>query len=321
MLGHNAQAAERDDQAHRSFSTEAAQQVLPGVLTHVWRASAGDLFLAPEDYSHEIMAPFRRLRSSIDWTQFHVYRHWGLKASAIEDESTIRVVTRYSNRMPALVEKQIGEGRILTLTTPYTDPAQPAGRRRWNSLPLGDCWPTWLLIKQASEYLVQARDSRLNYSIGEQVFVSNDDDEYPDSYRMFTPNLEEEPRRVQANDGMVRFRFTDVPGSYRLKGDRGGVVLRGFSVNVPIGESDLERFGGEMLDTLLGAGRYQFATNKDEIQREQGMMRSGQEFYGLLVLFLVLCLALEHLLANRFYAGSRGAPVAAPVRTELGAGS
>lgn len=321
MLGHNAQASERDDQAHRSFSSEAAQQVLPGLLTNVWRASAGDLFLAPEEYSHEVMAPFRNLRSSIDWTKFHVYRHWGLKASAIEDESTVRVVTRFSNRMPALVEKQIGEGRILTMTTPYTDPAQPEGRRRWNSLPLGECWPTWLLIKQASEYLVQASDSRLNYSIGDQVFISNDEDVYPDSYRMFTPNLVEEPRRIQASGGTVRFRFTDLPGSYRLKGDRNGVVLRGFSVNVPIAESDLERLGGDVLDERLGKGRYQFATNQDEIQREQGMMRSGQEFYGLLVLFLVLCLALEHLLANRFYASTRGASVSTPAQPQVGAES
>ena len=51
----------------------------------------------------------------------------------------------------------------------------------------------------------------------------------------------------------------------------------------------------------VGFERYQIATEKTEIQRQQGTTRRGQEFYPLLILMMVVVLAVEYMMSNRFY--------------------
>jgi hypothetical protein len=96
-------------------------------------------------------------------------------------------------------------------------------------------------------------------------------------------------------------RFTDNPGAYRLRGQLGGPIIRGFAVNLAEETSDLSRLPAERLDELLGKGRYQLAGSKEEINRAVGNDRVGSEFYPLLVTLVALVLGLEHALGNRFY--------------------
>jgi len=72
-------------------------------------------------------------------------------------------------------------------------------------------------------------------------------------------------------------------------------------VNLPRAASDLERLPRDELDATLGPNRYHFARSKDEIVLGIGEARMGREFYPFLILVVALVLALEHLLANRFY--------------------
>lgn len=302
MLGHNAANGLGADE---SFVSEAAMKVMPGLLSEIWRASGeGELFISPQDLSHPILAPFRKIRSQTPWAEFPIHLHWGLRSDDSVDPTDIRIVTRYSNRMPALVERSIGKGRVLTLTTPYTEPATPDGRRRWNDLLLGECWPAWLMFKESGDYLVQAKQARLNYQVGEVAVIENEPDNSPEEFRMFAPD-NEEPRRVEAGEPLLQYRFTERPGAYRLKGEfQNKVELKGFSVNASATESLLERVDEEQLSALLGEDRYLLARTEDEIEREQGVIREGMEFYPYLILLLVICLALESLFSNRFY-GSR----------------
>jgi cytochrome c-type biogenesis protein CcmH/NrfG len=110
-------------------------------------------------------------------------------------------------------------------------------------------------------------------------------------------------------DNTIRYRFTDFPGHYRLKGvlDQ-GPVLRGFSVNLPEAATDLSRIEPDELDGVLGPERYQLARQKDEIQRQQGTTRIGQEFYPLLMLMMLIALGVEYLMSNRFYQSRRQPP-------------
>ena len=111
----------------------------------------------------------------------------------------------------------------------------------------------------------------------------------------------EQPQDVLAKDGQVTIRFTDNPGAYRLRGQRGGPVVRGFAVNLSADTSDLSRLPFSRLDELLGKGRYKLARGQSEIDRAVGADRIGSEFYPLLVTLLAVALGLEHVLANRFY--------------------
>jgi len=289
FLGHHAVPID-------SFQEVNARQLLGGKLVRQWR-SPGDLALAPVDNNHSLLKDFRELGSSVPWGQFPVFRHWVIKP--VDPES--RIVMNYGNsQLPALLTRQHGQGRVVTMTTPITDRLQPVGRQSWNELSTGeDAWPYFVLINRTLMYLVNRGDERLNYRAGETVELSHDVMTDPEQYQLFIPR--EDPLSRQPRDGKILVRDTGNVGAYRLKGNRGGPVLRGFSVNYPDAQSDLKRVSVEGLNDLLGAGRYQLARNQQEIEFGVRAKRIGQEFYPFLIMLLVLVLALEQTLSNRFY--------------------
>lgn len=284
-----------------SFTTAEAQQVLGGKLSRQWRRPDADLFLSPDNLAHPIFAPFRSWESSVPWNQFPVFIHWSIEPDSRWEEFPTRTVLRFGNGKPAILERQIGEGRVIIMTTPITEAEQMEGRSSWNSLFSGFPLPAWLLVRQISQYLVRSQTDQLNLLVGELARLRNDYRRYPESYRIFTPRTNHTPEKVTATDGFVKYRFNNSPGQYRLKGNRDGPIQRGFSVNLAAGETDLTRIEPAELDQILGANRYQLATQRDQIQRQQGTTRRGQEFYPLLLLMLLVILGVEYLLSNRFY--------------------
>jgi hypothetical protein len=281
-----------------TFQTKAARQLLGGKLVRQWRAGGRDLFLAPTTYAHPILAAFRPFATSVPWNRSPIMRHWVLDPLA----ENAYVVLPYGNGKPAVVETTVGEGRVLVMTTPVTEPTQPPGREPWNELSTSEeVWPYVMLVNEMMSYLASSGERQLNYLVGETVVLANDPDKEPRRYQLFTPR--EEPQETTAREGSLVVRFTERPGAYRLKGFRGGPVVRGFAVNLPAEASDLSRLPREQLDTLLGKDRYQLARSREEIVREVGETRVGREFYPYLLAVLAIVLALEHLLGNRFYRG------------------
>ena len=53
----------------------------------------------------------------------------------------------------------------------------------------------------------------------------------------------------------------------------------------------MQRVDDSEIETMLGKGRYQLARQRDELQRQQGKTRLGQEFYPILALLMSLLLA------------------------------
>lgn len=287
FLGHNAKPEE--------FQQPITIKVLGGKITRQARGG-DDLYLAPRTYDHPVTAAFRQIEANVPWNRFPVYYHWNF----VDLEPQTRVVIPYGNGMPALVDHQLGRGHVLTLTTPISDPLRPQGRSTWNELATGeDAWPCFVLVNEMILNLVGSSEIKLNYLAGETAVLPNTDSRMPDRYQLFTPR--DEPQDVVARDGRVTVRFTDVPGPYRLRGSRTGPIVRGFAVNVPAEASDLTRVSREELDSLLGKGRYQFARNREEIDRAVGNDRIGSEFYPMLAVLLAAVLGLEQVLANRFY--------------------
>ncbi len=306
-LGHNAAKA---GATAAEFNTAAAQQILPGELTEIWRAPDGDVFLSPAEYSHPIMAEFRNQASSIRWNRLPIYLHWGLQRSAFDSGDPVEVILQFTDRRPALLEKRIGQGRVVLMTTPITDPPRPADHPPWNELYYGEeMWASWLLVLQTAQYLVQTDAQALNFEIDQTVTLANDSRIQPRDYWLFSPR-DEEPVKLSAESNQIRYRFTNVPGNYRLRGADDGTVLRGFSVNMRPDATRLNRLEVAQLDELLGPRRYRLARGQSEIEREQGVARIGQEFYPVLALLMVSLLALEYLLSTLFYRSSAAQSVA-----------
>jgi hypothetical protein len=287
FLGHNADTS--------SFNAPAAYRLLGGKLKRSWR-STGDVFLTLHDLSHPVLAEFRSAATSVPWVNFPIFRHWTLSDFA----PNARLVMTYNNNQAALLETSLGRGRGLVFTTPVSDPIRPAGRQAWNELPTGDnAWPYFVLVNEMLKYLVDTGGERLNYLAGETARLPNSRDKYPERYQLFTPL--DQPQDVTASDGQIVVKFTEYPGAYRLKGFRGESIVRGFSVNLPQSASELTRITRAELDEILGPDRFHFARNTDEIVVGVGQARLGREFYPLLVTLVALMLAVEHVLANRFY--------------------
>lgn len=288
FLGHNADPP-------GAFQDAAALPVLGGKLTRQTR-TAGDVFFAPRTYTHPVLAAFRGLETSVPWNRFPVYYHWNLDAL----QTSARTVAAYSNGKPALVENRLGHGTAFIMTTPISDPPRPTGYPLWNELATGEeAWPCFMLVNEIVSHLAHSGQSPLNYLSGQTALLTNDTSIYPERYQLFTPL--DQPQDVLARDGQVTIHFTDQPGSYRLRGQKDGPVVRGFAVNVPGEASNLARLEKDRLDEILGKHRYHLAKSRDQIDRAVGNDRVGSEFYPLIVALVAVALGLEHLLANRFY--------------------
>jgi hypothetical protein len=253
------------------------------------------VYLAPHNYDHPILRSFRALPTSVPWAEFPVFRYWTLRDLAGDAE----VILRFGNQQPAILERRVGQGTVLTMTTPITELERPVGRQAWNELAGPDDWPRFILVNEIMRYLTQHDAGRFNYEPGQDIVLVNRADEDPSRYLLFTPGGETQP--VQARDDKLTIRGTEAPGIYRLKGERDGPVTRGFSVNLPARASRLERTTTQQLDTLLGADRYQLARDQEQLVRVQGRQREGREFFPFLLALVAATLVLEQLLANRFY--------------------
>ena len=240
VLGNHAKSVE-------AFSSAAAQQLLAGTLTRQWRAAGRELFLAPTDFQNPITAAFRESASSTPWQLYPIFRHWGMNPLA----ENVREVMRYGNGQIAIAERFIEQGKVLTMTTPLSDTARPAGRVPWNELAFGDNpWPQFILVNEMMLYLVANREAKLNYFVGQSVTLPHREDLDPERFQLFPPDGETYDV-VGANEAIV-MRFTEIPGAYRLKGNRGGAIIRGFAANLPADATRLERATKETLRGCVG---------------------------------------------------------------------
>lgn len=288
FLGHHA-----DD--GNSFNVPEATELMPGKLGRQYRVSGRGVFLSPNSYQHPVLQQFRAIASAVPWSQFPVFRYWNLEQISPEAQ----VIVRYGSNRPALLERTVGRGTVLMMTTPITEPERPSGRQAWNELAGSNDWPRFILVNEIMRYLTRHDQARHNFETGEHVVVADSRGQASSRYLLFMPDGETQP--VHARDGRLTIKATDSPGIYRLKGEREGEIARGFSVNLPARASRLERIDTQHLDKLFGENRYQLARHRDEIEREQGHQRGGREFYPVLMALMAVVLMLEHLLANRFY--------------------
>ena len=303
FLGPNANSKGYIDQ---SFTTEIAQRLIGGLLEQQWFDDSDQLVLSPpEETSHPIFRLIQGSETAILWNRFPVTKFWGFLQDNSDDAPPTQTLMRYTNREPAVIERAIGKGRVLTMTTPVTEAGYNLDRKPWNFL-LGGTGlkpvPWYLLMRGIVSHLVQSDAESLNVQVGQMSTLRNDLRQFPDNYQVFSPIEDKPPTSLNSVDNQIRFRFNDSPGHYRFRGvfdER--VLLRGFSSNLPLAATDLTRIGVEDLDEILGPGRYQLATDKSEITRQQGTTRRGQELYPFIVAMMLLILGLEYLMSNRFY--------------------
>ena len=274
------------------FNTEAAQSVLPGKLSRQWRAGNREWFLAPTEYQHAVLSPFRGSGASVPWRDYSIDRFWSFD----DMDSDVNAIVPYSNGTPALIEQRIGDGLVLTLTTSVSDPRGDA----WNKLFTGlDTWPFFVLWNQMARYVVQGGDNHFNYTAGDVATLKTEPGNETATHLLFTPNGID-PQEVVPDSGTITIPFTSSLGTYRVRPLSGGKSM-GFSVNLPPYATRMDKLTEADLDDILGPGRYRLARQQEQIVREQGKARLGVPLFPWLMLIVVIVFGLENVLANRFY--------------------
>jgi hypothetical protein len=251
-----------------------------------------------EDWKKQVDPPidFIRLAPS-------VYRYWDVDPKGAD----IFILAAYKDaeKRPALLERQRGRGRVLLFTTAFD--------RRGVDPRFGSVWNDYLssafylsLVKKAVGYLSgDALDASLNYLCRPQqpVVVSLPPEGRFPSYVLQGPGLTGQAGLVARSENQHELRLNQavMAGNYVLIG--GDDKWRtGFSMNVPPEESNLAQVPAEQIEALFGPDSVlPVGYNINFREALQGHWSQPVELLPYLMLGLLLVLAVENLLANKFY--------------------
>jgi len=285
FLGRNARRGQ--------LGESAPPQLLAGPLR--W-TSRNETFLRPVLFDHPLLNPLAAYTQSIPWSLFPVFKFWEFDKLA----DGAHVICSFANGDPAIVERNVGKGRVLTMTTPISDVAY---RDPWNLLPTGpDAWPFIVLAGGMADYLSGAHDDLLNYQAGQNVVMRLAVPQQTNNYVLRLPTGESLRQSLAAASNDALITATSELGNYRLQaGGKQAVLDRGFSVNAASEISEVQRIPFAEIQQALGKDRVQFAQTTDEIEIKVGLGRVGRELFPWLIGAVALVLGAEHLLANRFY--------------------
>jgi hypothetical protein len=285
FLGRNAR---RDE-----FNEPAPQQLLAAKLR--WQ-SRDATYLRPTATEHPALAELAELGDAVPWPEFPVFTYWELESPAAD----VYVLAPFANGRPAILERQVGAGRAITMTTPVSDPAH---NDPWNLLPTGpDPWPFLVLANGLVEYAAGAGDAHFNYLAGQTVLLRLAPDEQVTGFVLQLPDASPVRQTLVPGQHNLSITSTEALGNYRVRaGGQQGRLDRGFSVNAPEEISQLERADFATVQVALGKDRVRLARTRQEIEVHVGLGRVGRELFPALIVAVALVLGAEQLLANRFY--------------------
>jgi Aerotolerance regulator N-terminal len=275
------------------FNEPAPQQLLPAKLR--WQ-SRDATYLRPTATEHPALHELAELGDAVPWSEFPVFKYWELESPADD----VFVLAPFANGQPAIVQRRVGAGRVITMTTPVSDPAYD---EPWNILPTGpDPWPFLALANGLAEYLVGASNERLNYQAGQTAILPLSVSEQVSSYVLDIPGAAPVRQTLTPGQQDLSVSSTEALGNYRIRaGGRDGRLDRGFSVNCSPAVSELARIDFSVIADALGKDRVQLARTRSEIEVRVGQGRVGSELFPSLIVAMAIVLGIEQLLANRFY--------------------
>ena len=253
----------------------------PGPLLEGWRisepqqraAAVGDI-----ETTHPV------LREAGEWHSVRFFRH---RAVQVGDDD--KVLIAYEDGSPLLIERPIGAGRVLVLTTPV--------ERDWNDLAIHPLFVRF--IAEAARYLVRGDASAASTTVGSVVLTGLT---AAGGGQIFDPQGERVLGLAQstAADRLI----PDQTGFYEIRGNDG---VRWVAVNVDARESDLTPLPASFVQRWRAMQVRKAAPNVAAAATPTADAKPRS--LGSIVLWLAAALLLaELLLANRYLAIRRETP-------------
>jgi hypothetical protein len=287
----------------------AAQALLPGRFVKVIKAeSAAGVTWKAATYQHPVMAPFREWgqnqSANLEQLAPAAYRYWEVKP--IPDDASVIVSYADPANRPALLERNFDRrkirGHVLLFTTPLDCAHLYKEKERWN-----DYLTSWFYLALANEtmnYLAGgAEEANYLYQSGQQVTVPLPPNPRFSTCTLKGPGLSATEAIVPRRDKQPDLTLTQavMPGNYTLVAEDGTWTAH-FSVNPPPEESQLTRLAPERIEELFGAGSVLAIGHGTNLRDAlQGRWKQPLELFPWLMILVLLALAVENFLANRFY--------------------
>ncbi len=275
-----------------SYNSPAASAVLPCELI-AGLSFTPPAFLDAKNPNHPVLKKLDEVGGIGVLAEIKINKYW--KVVSLDGAN---VLVTYSNAQvhPALIEKRIGAGRVVLVTT-------AADSRGWiDHVEAASNWAFFMLTDHLLQYLSGRSEATFNFLAGEEVFVRAESEPPLTKYLLRKPSGQQLQEAVPAGAASFAIRETDQLGHFEvLSADPQSKFASGFSVNASPSESDFQRMSEDDLTQMFGEKRFSLARDIATLQRRVTTGRLGEEVYPLLLLIVLIVFCGEHFVANWFY--------------------
>jgi len=230
------------------------------------------LVIADYDRRHPILQPL-----DIDWTA-RFQRHWQLSPSADAD-----VLMRFDNTLPALVERQAGEGKVILFASTMD--------LEWNNLALQGMYLPF--VHETLRHLVEPEISQRAYTVGETISLES----LADGSRNLDVTLPNgESRELAAGTGLLE---AEQPGFIEVQS---ADTTRYFAVNLATEESNLLATSvGTVNDLIINPETSPVQSREVRTAQMAAELEQPQRVWWWIMCLVIVLLLAESRIANRTY--------------------
>ena len=259
------------------FTTLATLADVP--VWEIAEAQGRDYAMIQEvDFAHPIFAPLAGPKYG-DFTKVMFWHHRRITPDQLGHAEAI---AKFDNGDPALLEKAVGQGTLLVLTSGW-QPSDSQLARSSKFFPL---------MSTILERRTGRRPTTANFIVGERVPI-------PSTRGMNQYVIVRTPDNRNVESNSEWFTQTDLPGIYRIESSIG---VEEFAVNLdpdesrtsPLAIETLEQFGCRLSD----AGRETIEIDRQR-QKHETELENSQKFWQWLILAAFVILLIETCLAGR----------------------
>tara|TARA_Y100001934_G_scaffold271573_1_gene358321 strand:+ start:14402 stop:16588 length:2187 start_codon:yes stop_codon:yes gene_type:complete len=256
------------------------------------------LTLQTRNYDHPIVSLWRNQNSGT-LASARFYRRFEMRLPAEEEETTnktsgAKVVLRFSDESPAMMEKIYGLGRVVQFAS--------TADIEWNDLPVRPAVVP--LIHRTLAALVLHRDQAANLPVGQPFLRRMHAELIGKNARVTSPIHEGDNRdltKVEMNEGVpfIHYGATDHAGLYEVELDDPPTVLK-FSTQPDPGESSLAELAEGDLEEIRKVAFVSERKPNASIRQLVAKHRVGAEFWMPLTILMLLVAGAETFLAQWF---------------------
>jgi hypothetical protein len=293
-----------------AYAQAAALTVMPGTWKEVVtkddkkdEEKPGAVWKLDEEhiFQHPLMKRYRRWIDNPS-TDFVITKPWAHRFWRVEPEkAAVLVAYAEEQEAPAILERLGVPGKVLLLTTPLDD-----RKPRWNNYGENISSFYLALMSLMTAYLTgEDKGVQLNFDAGQTPRLP-----LPASsrYPMYTLRGADLFETFSAENAAHELRLKEAsqPGNYEVQGvpasGQDGELIARFSVNLPTDEVDLTRAAATDVEAMLGPDAIVAADRRLSVRELlAGHWNEPLELFPYLMVLLLFVLALENLLANKFY--------------------